>query len=177
MVRLGPVLPAAAFCLAFLTAGCGQDAPKRTILDAAAVYADHEGLLQSIRAAYPGPYEDFTRIPARDPADANRMDADFLKFLREDIPVEFIDFFPIGDSGKDELDVVLWRYQSGRRWNTVSLVYFSMAMTFAEGEENMRAFDRCDEDVLDWLQRQSRSGAASAFCHINDHWLAYQKVE
>lgn len=175
MVRQGPVRAVAAVSAGLLAAGCSGETPKPTILDAAAVYADHEGLLHSVRAAYPGPYEDFVRIPARDPAKADPMDTDFLKFLREEIPVEFIDFFPIGDSGKDELDVVLWRYNAGNHWNTVSLVYFSMAMTFAEGEENMRAFDRCDEEALDWLQAQKQP--ASAFCHINDHWLAYQKVE
>ncbi|MFC2951236.1 hypothetical protein ACFOOP_04810 [Marinicaulis aureus] len=175
MVRQGPVRAVAAFGAVLFAAGCGDETPKPTILDAAAIYADHEGLLRSVRAAYPGPYEDFVRIPSRDPTKADPMDADFLKFLREEIPVEFIDFFPIGDSGKDELDVVLWRYQSGNHWNTVSLVYFSMAMTFAEGEENMRAFDRCDDEALNWLQSQNQP--ASAFCHINDHWLAYQKVE
>ncbi|WP_428407249.1 hypothetical protein [Hyphococcus sp.] len=177
MGRPRSISPVAAIAAALLAAACGRDAPGHTLLDAASLYDANEGLLQSVRAAYPGPYQDFTRIPARDPAKADPMDADFLEFLRADIPVEFIDFFPIGDTGKDEIDVVLWRYQSGDHWNTVSLVYFSEPMIFAQAAENMRAFDECGDAAFHWLEENKGAGDVSAFCRINDHWQAFQRIE
>ena len=167
MVRCNIVTSAAAFGAALLLGACGKSAPGPTLLDAASIYGAHESLFQSIRAAYPGPYEDFSRIPARDPEDTNRMDQDFLTFLREDLPIEFIDFFPIADTGKDEINVVLWRYQSGDHWNTVSLIYFSMPMTLAEGAENMRAFDECNTEALAWLEENKNTADVSAFCRIS----------
>lgn len=177
MLRRGFVFSVAALSAALFATGCGREAPGHTLLDAAAVYNAHEGLFRSIRAAYPGPYENFTRIPARDPARADPMDNDFLSFLRDDIPVEFIDFFPIGDTGKDEIDVVLWRYQSGDHWNTVSLVYFSEPMVFAKADNDVRAFDKCGDEALSWLETRKDNGDVSAFCRINDHWQAFQRVE
>ncbi len=176
MVQRGSILARAAIAAALLAA-CGREAPGHTLLDAAALYDANEGLFQSVRAAYPGPYESFTRIPARNPADADRMDEDFLTFLRESIPVEFIDFFPIGDTGKDEIDVVLWRYRSGDHWNTVSLIYFSEPMIFANAAENMRAFDECGEAAFHWLEENKTARDVSAFCRINDHWQAFQRIE
>ena len=162
-------------CLAL--AGCSKSAPEPNILDAAFVYDSNRAVLASIRAAYPGPFTDFERIPARNPADDNPMDRDFLKTLREDIPVEFIDFFPIGETGKDEIDVVLWRYQAKGHWNTVNLIYFSMAMTLSDEHDHMRAFDACDERAVDWLKEKSAEGPASVFCRLDDHWQAFQRVE
>lgn len=168
---------AAALGAALFLSACGKAELQPTLLDAAALFNENEGLFQSIRAAYPGPYEDFTRIPARNPADASKLDTDLLEVLRNDVPVEFIDFFPIGDTGKDEIDVVLWRYQSGDHWNTISLIYFSMPMTLADGLENMSAFDECGEDALRWLEENKQAGDISAFCRIDSHWQAFQRIE
>ena len=166
----------AGFCCLALAA-CGKGDPQPNILDAAAVFEANKAVLGSIRAAYPGPYSEFDRMPARDPADDNDMDRAFLSVLREDIPVEFIDFFPIGDTGKDEIDVVLWRYQSGDNWNTVNLIYFSTPMTLSGEHQHMRAFDICDESAVAWLQEKSTEGSASVFCRLDDHWQAFQRVE
>lgn len=163
---------------ALFLAGCGGEPETRhDILDAAAIYADHRGALSTIRAAYPGPYADFNRIPARDPAAEEAADRDFLAHLRQDFPIVHIDFFPIADTGHDEINVVLWRENDGRKWRTVSLVYFSMPMELAAGGERMTSFDRCDDRAAAWVEQAAASGSASVFCRLDDHWQAYQKVE
>ncbi|MEZ5893566.1 MAG: hypothetical protein R3C58_10575 [Parvularculaceae bacterium] len=168
----------AGFCALALAACNGGEAEDgHDILDAAEIFANHQGTLATIRAAYPGPYTDFERIPARNPADDDAMDRAFLKILREEMPVEFIDFFPIGDSGKDEIDVVLWRELDGDRWRTVSLIWFGMPMTLAEDRAGgMRAFETCGPEVKAWLAGHDGEPVA-AFCKLNDHWQAYQRVE
>ena len=170
------ILITAALSAGFLTAACEDAGSKPDLIDAAALYAANEGLFLSIRAAYPGPYRDFKRIPARNPAEATKSESTFLSYLRKDLPVEFIDFFPIGDTGEDEIDIVLWRYETNGAWNTVSLVYFSEPMTFAEESQTVRSFDACDSDARNWLQSQNGGGAA-AFCQINERWRAYQRVD
>lgn len=154
-------------------ASCGGERQDFTILDAAAIYEADKAVLASIRAAYPGPYQDFVRIPARNPADRTPMDTDFLASLREQIPLEFIDFFPIGDTGADEINVVLKRYQTGDSWNTVSLIYFGMDLTLGAEHDDMAMFESCDQTALDWLR--NRTGAA--FCRLSSSWYAFQKVE
>ncbi len=166
---------ACAFLAAVTLAGCDSGQPGRTILDAANLYTENKATFQTIRAAYPGPFEDFSRIPARDPADEN--DRDFLKILREQFPVERIDFFPIGGAGGDEINVVLERYQDGDRWVTVSLVYFSVPLTLSDKDPKVRLFKSCDQDALDWLDGKSEPSALIAFCKLNRYWYAHQKVE
>jgi hypothetical protein len=163
-----------AFGAALLVTACGDSGPKHTLLDAAAIYAENKATFDTIRAAYPGPFEDFSRIPARDPADDDGLDRDFLKILRDQFPVERIDFFPIGNSGGpnsgDEIDVVLERYQDGDKWVTVSLVYFSVPLTLSDKDPKVRLFKTCDQDAVDWLDGKSEPGALIAFCKLNPSW-------
>ncbi len=177
MARKLPALPSAALGAALFLGACGKSASGPDLVDAAALYAANKGLFQSIRAAYPGPYYEFTRIPARDPADATKSDKAFLSSIRNDLPVEFIDFFPIGNSGQDEIDVVLWRYETKGQWNTVSLVYFSEPMTFAAERQSVYGFESCGDEVRNWLNNHDGDGAASVFCRIDDNWHAYQQVQ
>ena len=180
MIRIPSALPfrlAALSLTALSLAGCGDTAPKRTLLDAASLYADNKATFETIRAAYPGPFEDFSRIPARDPADDDGLDRDFLKLLRDQFPVDHIDFFPIGDSGADEIDVVIDRYQDGDKWVTVSLVYFSTPLTLSRNNPKVRLFEACDQEALDWLGAKSEPGSLIAFCQLNANWYAHQKVE
>lgn len=166
---------------ALALAGCDASAGKHDILSAAALYQENAATFATIRAAYPGPFEDFTRIPARDPAEDNGLDRDFLSMLREHFPVDRIDFFPIEDSngawGGDEIDVVLQRYADGDHWMTVSLVYFSTPLTLSRDNPKVRLFDECSGEALDWLNGKSEPGALIAFCQLTPNWYAYQKVE
>lgn len=166
-----------AACAALLLNSCAESDPNHTLLDAAAIYGENRATFASIRAAYPGPFEGFSRIPARDPADDDGLDRDFLKVLREQVPVERIDFFPIGGAGGDEIDVVLERYQDRDNWVTVSLVYFSVPLTLSDKDPKVRLFKSCDQDALNWLDQKSEPGALIAFCKLNPYWYAYQKVE
>ncbi len=177
MVRRQARLPAAVIGVALLATACGNSTSAPDIVDAAALFEANEGALLSVRAAYPGPYLDFRRLPARNPADATKVDKAFLDYLRQEFPLEFIDFFPIGVTGEDEINVVLWRYEANNQWNTVSLVYFSEPMTFAEGPESVRSFDTCDDEVRAWLKSHDSDTDTAAFCQINEHWRAYQRIE
>lgn len=160
-----------------LAAGCGGQRDARTLVDAAEIYAANEAVLESIRGVYPGPYEDFMRIPPRDPAAETPEAKAFLKALRKHFPVEYIDLFPIGGAGGgDEINVVLNRYSAGDEWRTVSLIYFSKPMTLSGAHADMRMFETCGEKALDWLSETSAPGRA-AFCRINDNWQAYQRVD
>ncbi len=171
-IRLYPALIAS-----LALSGCGPQTSSRTLLDAAALYQENQAVFASIRAAYPGPYEDFARIPARDPADDTGLDRDFLQSLRENFPVERIDFFPIGDTGADEIDVVLERYQAGDQWRTISLIYFSTPLTLSKKDPAMRLFETCDEASLDWLEARPEGEDSAVFCRLNANWYAYQRVE
>ncbi|MEO1135793.1 MAG: hypothetical protein AAFW68_04160 [Pseudomonadota bacterium] len=164
---------AIAFFAMVFSASCGKERNQFTILDAAAVYESDRAVFASIRTVYPGPYQDFTRIPNRNPEEETRFDRDFFRQLRDQIPVEFIDFFPIGSTGADEINVVLKRYQHGDTWNTVSLIYFGMELTLSDEHGDMRMFKDCDEKALAWVETPPRA----AFCRLNSNWYAFQRVE
>ena len=160
-----------------LAASCGGETKPQTLLDAAGVYAANEVVFESIRGAYPGPYADFNRIPARDPAAETPEGKSFIKALRKNIPVDYVDFFPIGDTGGDELDVVLNRYNEGDKWMTVSVIYFSSPLTLSDEYPNMRLFEHCDGRALDWISGRHMSGPYAVFCRLNESWYAYQRVD
>lgn len=147
------------------------------ILDAAATYKDNTGAFADILASYPGPYKDFTRIPARDPAKETPADNRFLKQLRKTFPVEFIDFFPRSGAGRDEVNVVIKRYGMNTRWTIVSLVYLSEPLAQPEAGSNMTLFDDCDTRSLDWIETHKTNGSISVFCRIDRNWYAFQQVE
>lgn len=168
---------AAGLCGFIFAVSCSAETETFGIVDAAELYESNRAVFSSIRAAYPGPYQEFTRIPSRNPADDDEIDREFLKILRKQFSVEFIDFFPIGDTGADEINVVLKRYQAGNHWNTVSLVYFGMAMTLADNHQNMRMFETCDQRASTWLEANKGDGMAAAFCRLSPSWYAYQKIE
>jgi hypothetical protein len=167
----------AGICPLLIAAACDREPETRTLLDAAEIYAAHETVFESIRGAYPGPYEDFTRIPRRNPAEETRQTRQFIKALRKNIPVEYVDFFPIGDGHGDELDVVLNRYSDGDDWRTISVIYFSEPMAFSDTSPNVRMFETCDERAVEWLESGQRETPYAAFCKINDSWRAYQRVD
>ena len=177
MARSSPVFPLWALGLALFLAACGKSGPAPDIIDAAELYAANERLIGSIRGTYPGPYVKFYRIPARNPADETSRDRAFFANLRNSLPVEFIDFFPIGNTNEDEIDVVLWRYDRKGQWNTVGLVYFSKSRTLAKEDQSMRGFQRCGGDVRYWLDSRDENSKTSAFCRINDNWHAYHRIE
>lgn len=165
-----------------LSAGCdgiGEiSSTKMTILDAAEVYVANQEAFASIRSAYPGPFHGFARAPARNPADQTREEDVFLKGLRQQFPVEYIDFFPLADTGKDEIDVVLTRYGANARWTLVSLVYSEVPLPQPPDEQtDLAVFGECEPQVLGWLEFQSKKGRAAAFCRINQYWYAYQRIE
>ncbi len=166
---------------ALFIAACDRGPSTRTILDAAGLYSENAAVFETIRAAYPGPFTDFARVPARNPADETDHDKDLLKHLRGQIPIEFIDFYPIGDSdggwGGDEIDVVLNRFGTGDKWVTISLVYFSVPLTLSDDDPNVRFFKTCEQGVADWVGDKSASQSRTAFCQINPNWYAHQRVE
>jgi hypothetical protein len=166
----------AALTAALLTAGCGSGGEDPNILDAAAIYEANSAALASIRENYPGPFRDFARVPARNPANETREDKMFIKQLRKDFPVEFIDFLPMGETGKDEIDVVIKRYGADAIWTVVSLVYTEIPLPSPEEGSNVALFDKCDQRSLEWLEMDHDPGVVSAFCRINEYWYAYQSV-
>ncbi len=170
------VLALAALSNAVLIAGCDTGDKGLNILDAAAVYEANPEAFASIRENYPGPYRDFMRVPARDPAKQTRQDTIFFKKLRKHFPVEFIDFFPLAGSGRDEIDVVLERYGANTSWTVISLVYSELSLPPAEDDPNVALFDKCDQRALEWLEANDATGPISVSCRINDYWYAYQSV-
>ncbi len=171
-----PFVLLAALSGALLAAGCSSEGDGPNILDAAAIYEANPDAFASIRSRYPGPFREFTRVPARDPAKEIRKDKLFLKRLRENFPVEFIDFLPLADTGKDEIDVVIKRYGMDARWTVVSLVYSEIPLPPPDEGSNAALFDTCDERALEWFEKDHDTGAVSAFCQINEYWYAYQSV-
>ncbi len=170
------ILGFATLCCAFMAAGCGSGGDDPNILDAAAIYEANSKVFASIRISYPGPFREFTRIPARNPANETRKDNAFIKQLRKDFPVEFIDFLPLADTGKDEIDVVIKRYGIDARWTVVSLVYSEIPLPPPGKGSNAALFDTCDERALEWFEKDHDTGIISAFCKINEYWYAYQSI-
>lgn len=164
-------------CLAAAVVGCSADTEKLNILDAAEIYQTNPLLFATVRGDYPGPFTEFTRIPARDPAKQTRRDDAFIKSLRKQFPVEFIDFLPLSDTSKDEIDVVLKRYNHGDDYIVVSLVYSEIELPPPSEKPNIALFDQCDERALEWFEKDHDDGLVSAFCRINQFWYAYQSVQ
>lgn len=154
---------------------CAQEKPL-TVLDAASIYEDNQAAFASIRAAYPGPFTGFDRLPARDPADETQAGKIFIANLRDDFPLEYIDFFPLGDTGKDEIDVILARYGLSAEWTIVSLVYSEITLPEPDPEKKVGLFDACDQRSLDWLAETVDEDGAAVFCKLNEYWYAYQSV-
>lgn len=159
-------------CLSLSACGAG-DEPD--ILDAAAIYVANPEVFASIRTAYPGPFQDFNRVPARDPSLETDEEKRFIKELRKTIPLEFIDFFPVGDTGADEIDVVLKRYGVNTNFTTVSVIYMGVELP-ARTDGNKALFDSCDERAIEWFERDHAEGTVTALCRITENWYAYQKV-
>lgn len=146
------------------------------ILDAATVYDANQQKLDVIREYYPGPYNDFMRVPARDPAKETRKGRELIGRLRQSMPVEFIDFFPMGDTGKDEINVMLKRYGGNARWTVVSLVYSEVPLPPPTPGAGIALFDGCDARAREWFAMDRGGAGVSAFCRLNERWYAYQKV-
>lgn len=155
--------------------GCVQE-EDMTILDAAALYETNQNTFDGIRDYYPGPYNGFSRVPARDPAKETRKGKQLIEKLRASFSVEFIDFFPMGDTGKDEMNIMLKRYGSSAKWTIISLVYAEVPLPPPTPGAGIALFDACDSRALGWFEQDHGEISASAFCRINDHWYAYQKV-
>lgn len=155
--------------------GCAQE-EGMTILDAAAAYETNQSLIEGIRSQYPGPYTEFRRVPARNPADATQEGEALLKRLRTSFPVEFIDFLPLGNTGKDEVDIILKRFSASGKWTTVSLVFSELPIPAPNPGNGIAVFDACDERALAWFEQDRDGVNLSAFCRINENWYAYQKT-
>lgn len=167
----------ACFCALILAACAGDQTPKTNILDAAAIYEANADVFADLRTRYPGPFEGFTRLPDRDPAKVTPQMENYLAALRQRIPLEYIDFFPLGNSGKDEIDVILHRYGMDTDWTVVSLVYSGIPLPPAEDGKGIRIFDRCDGRSMEWLQAARDTDAVAAFCRLDEFWYAYQRIE
>lgn len=162
------------FAAAMLT-GCGGS-EDMNILDAAAIYEANQPVIETIREDFPGPYADFVRVPARDPAKETVRGQVLLARLRQSFPVEFVDFFPIGNTGQDEINVVLKRYGGGDRWTVVSLVYAGRPIQVSSENPDIKLFDACDARAARWFEEDHGDRDVAAFCRINENWYAYQKV-
>jgi|GEM_PF-1558061 len=165
-----------------LSSGCGGGlgdfgGGEMTILDAAAIYESNQDIIMSIRGLYPGPFEGFFRVPNRDPTKQTRENKAFVKQLRQHFPLEYIDFFPMGDTKRDEIDVVLTKFGANTRWSLVSLVYTGIPLPQPEEGANMAVFDACDQRSIEWLDLNTGRKRAEVFCQLNENWYAYQRFE
>lgn len=174
-MRRRPLFVIAGLTVAASIAGCGAG-EDMDILDAAALYEVNQNTFDGIRDYYPGPYNGFSRVPARDPAKETRKGKQLIEKLRASFSVEFIDFFPMGDTGKDEMNVMLKRYGSSAKWTIVSLIYAEVPLPPPTPGAGIALFDACDTRALEWFEQDHGEISASAFCRINEHWYAYQKV-
>ena len=167
----------AVICTVFSVVGCSSEQNKgMTLLDAAALYEANPAAFGSVRASYPGPFTKFSRVPARDPAKATAEEKRFVKTLRQIFSFEYIDFFPYGDTGKDEIDVILARYGIDADWTVVSVVYSGIPLPIPEEGLGIGMFDVCDQRAIDWFEADHEPGPVSAFCKINESWYAHQVV-
>ena len=168
-----------ALCASFLAAACDRGpyaGEKITILDAVEIYNANTDVFAGVRQSYPGPFLEFSRVPDRDPAKVTPAQRGFIKQLRKQFPVEFIDLYPMGDAEKDQIDVVLQRYGATSRWTVVSLIYVDIPLPAADAKSGTAVFNTCDNAVIGWLEFQSESGRAAAFCRISKHWYAHQRI-
>ncbi len=174
-----PSQPLAALAAAFTIAGCtpGGGEDSMTILDAAALFDANQETFLSIRENYPGPFNEFVRIPARNPAKETPEAKRFIKNLREKIPVEFIDFFPLGATGKDEIDVIIKRYSGNTGMTSIGLIYSELPLSSPDQGSNMMLYDRCDQRSLAWIDSGHDKGSVTAVCRINNYWYAYQRAD
>lgn len=162
--------------IASFAAGCdGVSEERLTILDAADIYSNNRASFASIRAMYPGPFHEFARAPARIPEEQTDAENAFLENLRKSFPLEFIDMFPLADTGRDEIDVILQRYQENGRWIVISLVYSGIELPEPEAGANTLLFSRCDQQVQEAMNAL-RSAPSSGFCRLTQHWYASQRV-
>ena len=166
----------------FSASGCGGGLgevgnEKLTVLDAAAAYEANQELIHSIRGFYPGPFEEFFRVPNRNPSKQTRENKAFIEKLRQQFPVEYIDFFPMGDTKRDEIDVVLTKYGANTNWSLVSLVYVGVPLPQPEEGSNMAVFDACDQRATAWLEENSGPKRVEVFCQLSEKWYAYQRFE
>ncbi len=168
----------AAIAAAFLMTACGGDGAgggsKPTLLDAAETYNQNPAIFAYIRDAYPGPFEDFTRIPARNPADETREDKDFIKEIRGNFDVEFIDFFPPGANNTNEINVITKRYDTDDGWITISLVYLDTPMSGPQEGSNIGLYETCDERSVEWFDKDHAEGPVAVFCRLDEKWYAFQ---
>lgn len=171
-----PLTTLAALASAISLLGCGAENANLNILDAASIYESNRASFRDIRTNYPGPFAEFTRIPARDPSKSTRQGKALLEALRKDFPVEFIDFFPQSNTGKNEINVILTRYGANAEWTIISLVYSNVPLPPPDSDRNMALFDRCDQRALDWFEKDHGEGSVSAFCQVDAYWYAFQQV-
>ena len=150
---------------------------KMTVLDAAAAYEANRELIHSIRGFYPGPFDGFFRVPDRNPAKQTTENKAFIEKLRQQFPVEYIDFFPMGDTKRDEIDVVLTKYGANTNWSLVSLVYVGVPLPQPEEGSNMAVYDTCDQRATEWLADNSGPKRVEVFCQLSENWYAYQRFE
>lgn len=166
-----------ALSLCVFMAACSAQDDETDILDAAALYGAHPDAFVEILLSYPGPFTEFTRIPARNSANERDANTRFLKNLRKTMPVEFIDFFPRSPGGRDEINVMIKRYAARDDWVAVSIIYLSKPLSAPNEGENKALFERCDERSLTWLGANKDLGPATAICQLDENWYAVQKVE
>ena len=173
-ILLNKTLAAAALCLA---AGCADEQNGLTILDAAEIYRANAQTFAAAQKTYQYRFDEFTRIPARDPTKANHDDDAFLRSLRALFPVEFVDFFPADPTGRDEIDFILTRYGVDARYTVVSIVYSGRPLPPPSEGQNIGIFETCDERAVEWLNGSHGEGPVAAFCEVASNWYAYQRMD
>lgn len=166
----------AASLFALLLGACSTQDDQPDILDAAALYTTHPDAFVELLLTYPRPFTEFTRIPARNAANETAANTRFLKRLRETMPVEYIDFFPRSDGGRDEINVMVKRYIAQDDWINVSLIYLSKPLSAPGEGENKALFDTCDQRSLQWLSERAGPDPATAICKVSENWYAAQRV-
>ena len=160
---------------AAMLVGCGAG-EDMDILDAAAIYQANRPAIETIREDFPGPYTEFVRVPARDPAKETVRGKVLLARLRQSFPVEFVDFFPAGNTGEDEINIILKRYGGSARWTVVSLVYVEAPLQAPPPGSGVAIFNACDTRASRWFEQDHGDLDVAAFCRIDGRWYAYQKV-
>ncbi len=163
-------------CFCLVLSACSFGDNEKTILDAAALFEQKSESFELIRDTYSGPFLAFKRVPDRDPSAVTKEEEAFIRNLRRQVPVEYIDLFPFGRTGKDEIDVILWRYGMDDRWTVVSLIYTEASLPATEEDAVVGSFDNCDIRTLEWIEERKPKGPVAAFCRLNANWYAFQSV-